>query len=173
MYLAVVLDVFSRRVVGWSMTHHLRTERVLGALNMALGQRRPEGVVHHSDKGSQYTSLAFGKRCREMGVVPSTGSAGDCFDNAMAESFFATLIVRLEPSPVLPGAASRGYPIYIYRIGRRLYVHRLSPTAGLVATAQTRPLKRGKSSGNIYSTRTAQLCPRPAARCVRPIPPCA
>ncbi len=150
-YLAVVLDVFSRRVVGWSMTHHLRTELVLGVLSMALGQRRPEGVVHHSDKGSQYTSLAFGKRCREMGVLPSTGSAGDCFDNAMAESFFATLIVRLEPSPVLPGAASqrsrhtpRGHPIY--RIGRRLYVHRLSPTAGLVATAQTRPLKRGKSS---------------------------
>ena len=90
-YLAVVLDVFSRRVVGWSMAHHLRTELVLGALNMALGQRRPDGVVHHSDRGSQYTSVALGKRCREMGVLPSTGSAGDCFDNAMAESFFATL----------------------------------------------------------------------------------
>ena len=75
-YLAIVLDVFSRRVVGWSMTHPLRTELVLGALNMALGQRRPDGVVHHSDRGSQYTSLAFGKRCREMGVLPSTGSAG-------------------------------------------------------------------------------------------------
>ena len=95
MYLAVVLDVFSRWVVGWSMTHHLRTELVLGALNMALGQRRPQGVVHHSDQGSQYTSFAFGKRCREMGVVPSTGSAGDCFDNAMAESFFATLECEL------------------------------------------------------------------------------
>ena len=94
-YLAIVLDVFSRRVVGWSMTHHLRTELVLGALNMALAQRRPEGVVHHSDSGSQYTSLAFGKRCREMGVLPSTGSAGDCFDNAMAESFFATLECEL------------------------------------------------------------------------------
>ena len=94
-YLAIVLDVFSRRVVGWPMTHHLRTELVLGALNMALGQRRPDGVVHHSDRGSQYTSLAFGKRCREMGVVPSTGSAGDCFDNAMAESFFATLECEL------------------------------------------------------------------------------
>ena len=94
-YLAIVLDVFSRRVVGWSMAHHLRTELVLGALNMALGQRRPQGVVHHSDQGSQYTSLAFGKRCREMGVVPSTGSAGDCFDNAMAESFFATLECEL------------------------------------------------------------------------------
>ena len=94
-YLAIVLDVFSRRVVGWSMAHHLRTELVLGALNMALAQRRPDGVVHHSDKGSQYTSLAFGKRCREMGVLPSTGSAGDCFDNAMAESFFATLECEL------------------------------------------------------------------------------
>ena len=72
-YLAVVLDVFSRRIVGWCMAHHLRTELVLGALNMALGQRRPYGVVHHSDRGTQYPSLAFGKRCREMGVLPSTG----------------------------------------------------------------------------------------------------
>ena len=94
-YLATVLDVFSRRVVGWAMANHLRTELVLAALNMALGQRRPDGVVHHSDKGTQYTSLAFGKRCREMGVVTSTGSAGDCFDNAMAESFFATLECEL------------------------------------------------------------------------------
>ena len=95
LYLAIVLDVFSRRVVGWSMATHLRTELVLHALNMALAQRRPERVVHHSDKGSQYTSLAFGKRCHEMGVIPSTGSAGDCFDNAMAESFFATLECEL------------------------------------------------------------------------------
>ena len=94
-YLAIVLDVFSRRGVGWAMANHLRTELVLAALNMALGQRRPDGVVHHSDKGTQYTSLAFGKRCREMRVVTSTGSAGDCFDNAMAESFFATLECEL------------------------------------------------------------------------------
>ena len=77
------------------MANHLRTELVLAALNMALGQRQAQGVVHHSDRGSQYTSLAFGKRCREMGVVTSTGSAGDCFDNAMAESFFATLECEL------------------------------------------------------------------------------
>ena len=95
LYLAVVLDVFSRRVVGWSMANHLRTELVLNALNMALAQRRPEQVIHHSDQGTQYTSLAFGKRCREMGVIPSTGSVGDCFDNAMAESFFATLECEL------------------------------------------------------------------------------
>ena len=95
LYLAIVLDVFSRRIVGWSMTNHLRTELVLNALNMALARRRPHRVVHHSDKGSQYTSLAFGNRCREMGVVTSTGTAGDCFDNAMAESFFATLECEL------------------------------------------------------------------------------
>ena len=94
-YLAIVLDVFSRKVVGWAMAHHLRTELVPGALNMAIGQRRPKEVVHHSDKGAQYTSLAFGKRCRQMGVLTSTGSAGDCFDNAMAESFFATLECEL------------------------------------------------------------------------------
>lgn len=95
LYLAVVVDVWSRRVVGWSMATHLRTELVLSALEMALWRRRPEGVIHHSDQGCQYTSIAFGQRCREAGVRPSTGSVGDCFDNAMAESFFATLECEL------------------------------------------------------------------------------
>jgi putative transposase len=91
LYLAMVLDVYSRRVVGWSMETHLRTELILAALNMALTQRRPSDVIHHSDRGCQYTSYAFGKRCREAGVMPSMGSVGDAYDNAMAESFFATL----------------------------------------------------------------------------------
>lgn len=95
LYLAVVLDVFSRRVIGWSMANHLRTRLVLDALDMALWQRRPDGVIHHSDQGSQYTSIAFGKRCRDAGVRPSTGSVGDCYDNAMCESFFATLECEL------------------------------------------------------------------------------
>ena len=95
LYLAVVLDVFSRRVVGWSMADHLRTELVLDALDMAVGQRRPASVIHHSDQGCQYTSLAFGERCRQSGVAPSMGSVGDCYDNAMAESFFATLECEL------------------------------------------------------------------------------
>jgi putative transposase len=90
-YLAIVLDVWSRRIVGWSMRTDLKTEGVLDALNMALAQRRPQAVVHHSDHGCQYTSYRFGKRCREMGVMPSMGSVGDAYDNAMAESFFATL----------------------------------------------------------------------------------
>ena len=95
LYLAVVLDAWSRRVVGWSMATHLRSELVLEALNMALGQRRPTAVIHHSDQGTQYTSIAFGLRCREAGVRPSMGSVGDCFDNAMCESFFATLECEL------------------------------------------------------------------------------
>jgi putative transposase len=95
LYLAVVLDAYSRRIVGWAMATHLRTELVLEALEQALWQRRPRAVIHHSDQGSQYTSLAFGARCREAGVRPSMGSVGDCFDNAMCESFFATLECEL------------------------------------------------------------------------------
>ena len=95
LYLAVVLDAWSRRVVGWAMAHHLRTELVLEALDMALGQRQPDGVIHHSDQGCQYTSIAFGERCRKTGVRPSMGSVGDCYDNALCESFFATLECEL------------------------------------------------------------------------------
>jgi putative transposase len=95
LFLAVVLDAFSRRIVGWAMANHLRTELVLDALNMALGQRRPQDVIHHSDQGCQYTSIAFGTRCRQAGVRPSMGSVGDCYDNAMCESFFATLECEL------------------------------------------------------------------------------
>ena len=96
LYLAVVIDAFSRRVVGWSMANHLRTELVLDALEMALWNRRPgPGLIHHSDHGCQYTSLAFGRRCREAGIAPSMGSVGDCFDNAMCESFFASLECEL------------------------------------------------------------------------------
>jgi putative transposase len=94
-YLAVVIDVWSRRVVGWSIGEHMRTELVLGALNMALSTRKPADVIHHSDQGSQYGALAFGKRCQEMGVRPSMGTVGDAYDNAMAESFFASLECEL------------------------------------------------------------------------------
>ena len=95
LFLAIVLDVFSRKVVGWAMATHLRTELMLEALEMALVQRRPEGVIHHSDQGTQYTSIAFGLRCQAAGVRPSMGSVGDAYDNAMAESFFATLECEL------------------------------------------------------------------------------
>jgi putative transposase len=95
LFLAIVLDAWSRRIVGWSMANHLRTEIVLDALEMAVKQRQPRSVIHHSDHGCQYTSWAFGKRCREAGVRPSLGSVGDAYDNAMCESFFATLECEL------------------------------------------------------------------------------
>jgi putative transposase len=95
LFLAVVLDVWSRRIVGWAMATHLRTALVLGALEMAIAQRRPQAVIHHSDQGCQYTALEFGRRCREANVRPSMGSVGDCYDNAMCESFFATLECEL------------------------------------------------------------------------------
>jgi len=95
LYLAVVLDAWSRRIVGWAFSADLNTRVVLDALDMALAARKPENVIHHSDRGSQYTSIAFGNRCREAGVRPSTGSVGDAYDNAMCESFFATLECEL------------------------------------------------------------------------------
>lgn len=94
-YLAVVLDAFSRKVVGWAIGEEMTAQLVISALNMALHTRKPEDVIHHSDQGSQYTSLAFGKRCKDMGVRPSMGTVGDAYDNAMAESFFATLECEL------------------------------------------------------------------------------
>ncbi len=95
LFLAVVLDAFSRRIVGWATASNMRTQLVLDALNMAIQRRRPTDVVHHSDQGTQYTSIAFGSRCREAGVRPSMGSVGDCYDNAMCESFNATLECEL------------------------------------------------------------------------------
>ena len=96
LYLATVLDAWSRRIVGWAMGEALRTELVVEALNMAVWNRRPAaGVVHHSDRGAQYTSVTFSRRCREAGVVPSIGSIGDALDNALAEAFFATLETEL------------------------------------------------------------------------------
>ncbi len=95
LYLAIVLDVFSRRVVGWAMADHMRKELVIDALEMAIFRRKPIAVVHHSDQGSQYTSIAFGQRCKSAGIRPSMGSRGDCYDNAMCESFNATLECEL------------------------------------------------------------------------------
>jgi putative transposase len=95
LYLAVVVDAWSRRVIGWAMETHLRTALVLAALDMAVAQRRPTDVIHHSDQGCQYTSIAFGKRCADAGIRPSMGSVGDAYDNALCESFFATLECEL------------------------------------------------------------------------------
>src|SRR4051812_49739520 len=85
-------DAYSRAIVGWSMAEHMRSELVVDALQMAVARRRPApGLIHHSDQGSQYVSLAFGQAARDAGIARSMGSKGDCYDNAVAESFFATL----------------------------------------------------------------------------------
>jgi transposase InsO family protein len=96
LYLAIVLDAWSRRVVGWSMDRSATAELVTRALDLALLQRRPgPGLVHHSDRGAQYTSLAFGRRLRDTRILASMGSVGDSYDNALAESFFASLETEL------------------------------------------------------------------------------
>jgi len=92
LYLVAVQDLYSRRIVGWSMADHMRCELVVDALQMALAHRRPNpGLVCHSDQGSQFVSLAFGQQALAAGIAQSMGSKGDCFDNAVAESFFATI----------------------------------------------------------------------------------
>ena len=93
LYLSFVLDTYSRRIVGWSMANNLKTELVLDALNMAIYTRRPHpGLIHHSDRGSQYTSVEFGNRLKEAGLLPSMGSVADAYDNSnLAESFVSTL----------------------------------------------------------------------------------
>ena len=95
LFLAVVIDVWSRKVVGWSMATHLKSDLVLSAFDMAVTQRQPSGVIHHSDHGTQYTSVAFGQRCQQAGVRPSMGTVGDAYDNALCESFFASLECEL------------------------------------------------------------------------------
>jgi putative transposase len=92
LYLAAIQDAYSRRIVGWAMTEHMRTELVADALQMAVARRRPEpGLIHHSDQGSQYVALGFGQQARDAGIAVSMGSKGDAYDNAVAESFFATI----------------------------------------------------------------------------------
>jgi putative transposase len=103
LYLAAVQDAYSRMIVGWSMAEHMRSELVADALQMGLHRRRPApGLVHHSDQGSQYVALGFGQQARDAGIAVSMGSRGDCFDNAVAESFFATIkkeLVHRRPWP--------------------------------------------------------------------------
>jgi putative transposase len=96
LYLAFILDVYSRKVVGWSMASHLRTELVVNALEMALWRRSPDaGLIHHTDRGAQYTALSFGKKLEEVGIVPSMGRVGSALDNAISESFVASLKTEL------------------------------------------------------------------------------
>ena len=133
-YLASIVDAWSRRVVGWSMAGHMRAELVTSALDAAIVHRRPgTDLVHHSDHGSQYTSLAFGRRLRESGIAASMGSVGDCYDNALAESFFATLETELIDRSVWTNVAEAKTAVFEYievfynRIRRHSSLGNLSP----------------------------------------------
>ena len=115
LYLVAVQDLFSRRIVGWSMADHLRTDLVTDALQMALAQRRPDpGLIWHSDQGSQFVSLAFGRQARAAGIAQSMGSRGDCWDNAVAESFFATLKKELIHRRTWPTKAEMRTEVFDY-----------------------------------------------------------
>ena len=107
LYLAAVQDTYSRQIVGWSMTTHMRASLVVDALKMALHRRRPgPGLIHHSDQGGQYVSLAFGRAARDAGIAVSMGSRGDAYDNAVAETFFATLKKSSSTAAAGPRASS-------------------------------------------------------------------
>ena len=115
LYLVAIQDAFSRRIVGWSMAEHMRSELVVDALQMAIARRRPDaGLIHHSDQGSQFVSLAFGQACGKAGIARSMGSRGDCFDNAVAESFFATLKKELIRRQSWPTRADLRQAIFEY-----------------------------------------------------------
>jgi len=115
LYLAFVLDAYSRRLVGWAMESHLRTELVVSALEMALWRRQPaSGLIHHSDQGVQYTSLSFSKRLEQVGIVPSMGRVGSALDNAISESFVATLKVELVDRSRFPSREAAKTAIFEY-----------------------------------------------------------
>jgi putative transposase len=155
LYLAVVLDAFSRRVVGWSMANHLRTQLVLEAREMACQQRRPRQVIHHSDQGAQYTSFAFGHRCKQAGVRPSMGSVGDCYDNAMCESFFAMLECELLDRQRFRSHAEARMELFCFIEGWYNPHRRHSALDYLFPIAYERRFKLEVSTSSVYlSTKT-------------------
>jgi putative transposase len=136
LYLVAVQDLFSRRIVGWSMADHMRTELVTDALQMALARRRPQpGLIWHSDQGSQFVSLAFGQQARAAGIAQSMGSKGDCFDNAVAESFFATLKKELIHGRSWPSKAELRTEVFEY-IEVFFNRRRRHSTLGMISPAQ-------------------------------------
>lgn len=177
-YLAVVLDVWSRRIVGWSIGEQMTAELVLAALDMALGQRKARGVIHHSDRGSQYTSLAFGSRCAERGVRPSTGSVGNAYDNAMAESFFASLECELIDRRVFKTKAQARTALFSYIEGwynprrRHSALGYLSPANFEVRQRGDAPISRGEHDLPTAGARVAGAAPPvdKSAACVAEVP---
>jgi len=110
-YLAFILDAYSRRIVGWQLARHMRTQLVMDALQMAAALRDLRGgLVAHTDHGGQYTSVAYTTRLAELGITPSVGSVGDALDNAMAESWVATYKSELVAGRVYPATSTPTTP---------------------------------------------------------------
>ena len=157
LYLVAVQDAFSRRIVGWSMADHMRSDLVVDALNMAIARRRPEaGLIHHSDQGSQFVSLAFGQACAKAGIARSMGSRGDCWDNAVAESFFATLkkeLIRRRSWPTRAGlrTAVFDYIEIFYNATRR------HSTLGMLSPADYENSTLGRDGPGLAATRLASI----------------
>jgi putative transposase len=115
LYVAFILDVYSRRIVGWAMEGHLRAELVVDALRMAVWRRKPApGLIHHSDQGVQYTALSFSERLKEVGIKPSMGRTGTALDNAMAESFVSTLKAELVSGMRFPSRRAARTAVFEY-----------------------------------------------------------
>lgn len=155
LYLVAIQDVFSRRIVGWSMADHMRTELVTDALQMALAHRRPApGLIWHSDQGSQFVSLAFGQQARQAGIAQSMGSRGDCFDNAVAESFFATLKKELIHRRSWPTKAELRTEVfdYIEVFYNRRRRHR---TLGMLSPADYENSTLSSTGASLAATRLA------------------
>ena len=156
-FLAIVLDVWSRRIVGWAIGEQMTAELVLAALNMAITQRRPTGVIHHSDQGSQYTSVAFGQRCMKMGVRPSMGSVGDAYDNAMAESFFASLECELIDRRSFQSKAEARLALFTYIEGWYNPRRRHSALGRISPINFERTYLEHKSSATVQPTATSEI----------------
>jgi putative transposase len=155
LYLAAVQDAYSRRIVGWSMTDHMRAELVVDALQMAVVRRRPDpGLIHHSDQGSQYVSLAFGQAARDAGVARSMGSKGDCFDNAVAESFFATLKKELVHRRAWPTRRELTGEVFEYIEGFYNRVRRHS-TLDMLSPMQFEDRTLGQPGASLAASRLA------------------
>ena len=130
------MDCYSRRIVGWALADHLRAELVDEALQIAIARRRPgRGLVHHSDRGSQYTSLIFTRRCRAVGIDVSMGAKGSCFDNAVLESFHATIKKDLIHRRAWPTKAEARIAVFDY-IEAFYNRRRRHSTLGMLAPAE-------------------------------------
>lgn len=142
LYLAFILDVYSRKVVGWSMAGHLRSELVVAALEMAISRRNPSvGLIHHSDRGSQYTALSFSKRLEEAGIMPSMSRVGSALDNAISESFVSTLKSEIGVSHYPSRRAARAsvfefIELFYNRVRRHSSLGYLSPSEYEQATME-------------------------------------